>query len=83
MIAITIGYQAYIFPTEDGLKLAEILSKAEVYKRQYWSTDERKKRGMTSEYTYHVYPNADAMGVEIVSDEVYRMAKLAGKPEKE
>ena len=83
MIAITIGYESYLFPTAEGIKIAEALSRAEIYKRKYWGSNEREKRGMTEEYTYHVYPNTNAMSIEIVSDDVYRMAKLAGKPEKD
>jgi len=34
------------------------------------------------ENTHHVYPNNEALTAKLISDDLYRMAKLAGKPEK-
>ena len=83
MIVIEIGYESYVLPTEKALQLIEILELAERYERKYWSKDERESRGMKEEYTYHVYPNDKQYNMKIISDDMYRMAKLAGKPEKD
>jgi hypothetical protein len=69
MIVVDIGWQKIILPREDALKLVEILEKAEVYENKYWSRDERTSRGMTEEYTYHVYPNDKTFSMNIVSDQ--------------
>ncbi len=33
-------------------------------------------------YTHHVYPNDKTFGMKLMPDDFYKMAKLAGKPEK-
>lgn len=83
MIVISIGYEEYVFNREDGIKMMELLEKAERYERKYWSKEEREKRSITADYTYHVFPNEKQYGMQLISDDLYRMAKLAGKPEKE
>ena len=82
MVVVDIGWQKIILHREDALKLAEVLEKAEVYEEKYWSRDERTARGMTEEYTHHVYTNDKHYNMKIITDELYQMAKLAGKPEK-
>lgn len=82
MVVIDIGYQKIVLPREEALKMAELLEKAEVYEDKYWSRDERTAKGMTSEYTHHVYTNDKTYTMKIITDELYQMARLAGKPEK-
>lgn len=82
MVVIDLGWQKVIMPRESALKMVEILEKSEVYEDKYWSRDEREKKGITEEYTYHVYPNDKHYNMKIIGDELYQMAKLAGKPEK-
>ena len=84
MIVVEVGYQKLVLHREKAMLLAEILEQAECYEQKYWNEEERKRKGMSSDsnYTYHVYPNDNKYGMQIISDDVYRMAKLAGKPEK-
>ena len=84
MIVVDLGYRSIVLPREEAFKLAEILEKAEVYEAKYWNAEKRKERGMGDvDYTYHVYPNERQFQMQIISDDMYNMAKLAGKPEKE
>ena len=74
---IKIGYKEYIMSTEDALHILDLLSKAERYETTYTSATRSK--------TYHVYdtPMEDKVeSLEIVHDDLYRMAKLAGRPTK-
>ena len=83
MIVVEIGYQSLILPREEALALVEILEKSQIYERKYWREEDRKARGMTTDYTYHVYPDEHQYATKIVSDQHYNMAKLAGKPDKD
>ena len=71
-VVIEIGYKKYIVNADDALKIAAMLSTAEMYETKY------VKDGDSMHY---VYPQ-DAMRwyMEIMPDSIYRMAKLAGKP---
>lgn len=68
---INLNYNAYVVEAEDALRVANILMNAERYTR----------KGYGSEAAYYVYEN-DTKDFEItlLSDERYRMAKLAGRP---
>ena len=82
MVVIDIGYGSIILPREEAMKMIEILEKAERYERKYWNSEERTRLGLTEDYTYHVYPNDTQYSMHIVGDDLYQMARLAGKPEK-
>jgi len=74
---VRIGYKDYIMNTADALHILDLLSKAERYETTYASATKSK--------TYHVYdvPTEDKIdSLEIVHDDLYRMAKLAGRPTK-
>ena len=75
-ITVQIGYQHFVMDGDKALALLDTLQGAEVYEIKWRSEAE----GGTS---YHIYPQ-DATGrkVEIgyMTDEQYRMYKLAGKP---
>jgi hypothetical protein len=83
MIVIDLGWQKYVMPKEQAMKLVEVLEKAEVYEAKYWNADKRRERGIDADYTYHVYPNDKQWTMSIITDDHYRLAKLAGKPEKD
>jgi len=79
---ITLGYTDYVIEVEDAFRIADIMGKAELYKAD-WS----------SEGTAHyIYPYAErdenhtwglpVETIKLISDEQYRLAKLAGKPPK-
>lgn len=75
-VVIEIGYKNYIVNADDAIKIAAMLSTAEVYETKYTKDD--KGDSMTMHY---VYPQEDVRWrMEIMPDSVYRMAKLAGKP---
>lgn len=68
---IDIGYNKYVLDLRDAVNVLEVLGKAEKYETK-WS-----KEG-TSHY---IYPQSDSLGtLTLLSDDLYRMAKLAGKP---
>jgi hypothetical protein len=69
---VTVGYTTYVMPTKDAVQLMEILEKAEVYRKNYHE----------KQPTHHVWAQEDTtfMGT-LMPDDLYRMAKLAGKPE--
>lgn len=83
MVVISIGYDEYVFSREDAMTMIGLLEKAERYEQKYWNKEERAARGITSEYTYHVYPNDKQNNMKIINNDLYQMAKLAGKPEKD
>lgn len=83
MIVIELGYQKYVMPSDKALTLIGILEEAECYEHRYWNDDDRRARGMGDvKYTDHVYPNENKYNVQVISTDLYNMAKLAGKPEK-
>lgn len=84
MISISIGYSNYIMDKEDALTLVNILEKAEIFEEKYLRQEERSSMGLpdSQSHTYHVYPNENMFTMKVISNDLYRMAKLAGKPEK-
>lgn len=83
MITIDVGYKSLVMNKEDAMLLIGILERSEVYENKYHSETERKAKGMTEQYTYHIYPNESQYSMKIISDDMYKMAKLAGKPVKD
>jgi hypothetical protein len=77
MMVLDFGWNTkFIVKTEDALKIINILEKAEMYEEKW----RKEEEGGT---TYHVWPVGDKLpGLKIVSESLYQMAKLAGKPEK-
>lgn len=73
---VRFGYTDYVLELKDAVSLAELLSKAEIYNNKYVSGGDN---------THHIYANdAHEVGtVKLISDDFYRMAKLAGKPAKD
>ena len=81
MVVVDLGYRKVILSKEQAFVLIECLEKAETYEEKYWNEAKRKEFGMENEYTYHVYPNEKSFSMQVISNDIYRMAKLAGKPE--
>jgi len=74
---VRIGYKEYIMNTADALHILDLLSKAERYEAKYDHENKSK--------TYHVYDvlaEDKTEHLEIIHDDLYRMAKLAGRPTK-
>ena len=78
MMVMELGYNSIVLPVKDALAVAEIMQRAEKYEKKYNRGDDGN-----NSYTYHVWPNPDEVVMKLISDDIYRMAKLAGKPEKE
>ena len=68
-----IGYRDYIVSTKDALELSRILNSAEHY----------QAKGYGEERRYHVWSEVKPVieNISFITPELYRMAKLAGKPE--
>ena len=79
---INIGYNnSFVVNTKDAVLIMDMLSKAELYEQKYHGAEGDKP----SYYTYHVW-EADSVesvraSISLLSDSMYRMSKLAGKPE--
>jgi hypothetical protein len=72
---INVGYKDYILDAKDALTVLELLANAERYEQKY----------SPKTTTYHVYEQESDNGIsqlKIIHDNLYRMAKLAGRPEK-
>ena len=72
-MVVSLSYGELVIPTKDAVTLLEILERAEKYRTKY-------NAGEGS--THHVYPNTETYTARVISDDLYRMAKLAGEPEK-
>lgn len=71
-MVVSLGYGDVVLPTKDAVTLLEILEKAERYRMKYHSGNPN---------TYHIWPQDTQYTAQLITDDVYRMAKLAGKPE--
>jgi len=75
MIIVEIGWDTKIVMSkEDAMAFVGILERAENYK-EVWRKDEE---GGT---TYHVFPRTEMPSLKVMSNDMYKIAKLAGKPE--
>jgi hypothetical protein len=75
MMILKLGWDSqFVLSVKDAVTIAEILQKAEVWREEYVSGGGGN--------TFHAYPNEQKISMELVNDDLYRMAKLAGKPEK-
>lgn len=74
---VRMGYDTYAVDAKQALLIHEILAEAELYHRKYRREDE----GGT---LHHIWPQdatTETKSFEIIPEGLYRMAKLAGKPE--
>jgi Tfp pilus assembly protein PilE len=72
---ITFGYKSYVVDTEQAVAVADMLCKAERFEEKYVSS--------MSANTFHIWEQneIDKFSITILPDSVYRIGKLAGKPE--
>jgi len=69
------GYVHFVMDVKAAAQVMEVLGGAEKYETKYRKAEE----GGT---TQHIYPaDIEAVTLKLISDDLYRMAKLAGKPE--
>lgn len=78
-VVVAMGYKSFILDSKDGIALMDVLAKAEVYEESYHGAVE----GQPSYHTYHVYPldTSSSVTMRLVSDDAYKMYKMAGKPQ--
>lgn len=74
---VRFGYDQYVMDVQDAITMHEIMAKAECFKRDYRSRD----NGGPLYYVWEQDADNEARSFEILPDNLYRMAKLAGKPE--
>ena len=77
MMVMELGYNSIVLPVKDALTVAEIMQRAEKYEKKY-----NRGGDGNNAYSYHVWANPDEVVMKLISDDIYRMAKLAGQPEK-
>jgi citrate synthase len=70
-MVISLGYGELVMPTKDAVTVLEILERAEKYRTKYNG----------KESTQHVYPNTDTYSARLITEDLYRIAKLAGEPD--
>ena len=72
-VTMQMPYGDFVLDAKDAITIAEILSKAERYVSKGYGSD-------AAHFIWHDY-NEDAGAMVVISNERYRLAKLAGKPE--
>lgn len=76
---IRVGYNDYVMDISDAVTLMEIMSKAENYKAKH---DYNAKPTTAAYYVWEQEPTSrDSVTITLMPDAVYRVAKLAGKPQ--
>jgi hypothetical protein len=76
---VSIGYVDYVLDIGDAVTLMGIMGKAELYKAV---TDYNAKPNTTAYYVWEQDPTRKAnVVVQLLPDAVYRVAKMAGKPQ--
>ena len=77
MVVVEIGFRKYVMDTEKAVKVAELLTNAEMYERTY--IPEEKRVDSDVEYIHHIWDAEETVQMRVISDHLYRAAKLAGK----
>ena len=72
---VQVGYKSYVMDAEKALAFLGMLDQAEVY--------ENKWDGKTNAHYVYAKENDSLQELRLMPDALYRMAKLAGKPNKE
>ena len=72
---VKVNYKDFVMDAEKALTMLSLLEEAEVY--------ESKWDGKTSAHYIYNQENDSVRELKLVPDALYRMAKLAGKPNKE
>lgn len=74
---VRMGYDTYVVDAKQALLIHEILADAELYHRKYRNSEE----GGPLHYIYPQDATTETKSFEIIPEGLYRMAKMAGKPE--
>lgn len=70
-MVITLGYEDYVMPMNDAMILLGIMSRAERY----------TTRMVEGKYCTYVHPHEKEYPCKMITESLYRMAKLAGNPD--
>lgn len=72
---IQVGYTDYVMDADVALKMMEMLNTAERYRR----------KGYGDDAAYYIWeqPVTEQQSLTLISEDLYRMAKLAGEPPKD
>jgi hypothetical protein len=69
-VVVNMGWRAFVMDSNRALTLLDLMKDVELYEEKY------------SSKSVHVYPNDKKdISITLLPDAMYRMAKLAGKPE--
>lgn len=79
-VVVSLGYRSIVLDADKAIALAELMQNAEAYESKWHSkTDVRE-----SYNSYHIYPmeldGSSFLTMQLLTDDAYRMYKLAGKP---
>lgn len=80
-IIINLGYKKFVLDSDKALKVMDLLYDSEIYEAKYHS----EKDGQPSYNSHHVYAHEDtnSIGLELIPESVYAVAKIAGKPNRD
>jgi len=77
-VVIRVGHNELVVTPAAALAVIDAISGAEVYEAKW----HRGEGAGDSYYTHHIYPQpfTNKLSIEVITDELYRMAKMAGVP---
>lgn len=77
-VVIRVGHRELVVTPAAALAVIDAVASAEIYESKW----HRGEGAEGSYYTHHIYPQSftDKMSLEVLTDELYRMAKMAGAP---
>lgn len=79
---IKLGYDEYVMDLDKALLVAQAMAEAERFTSHYIPSEQRAKGDPS--YTYHIWAQEVktemGMTIQLVPDNIYNFAKLAGKP---
>jgi hypothetical protein len=75
---VTFEYKSYVVDAAVAVKIAEAITNGERYVEKWRASSDGGS-------TYHIFPASEEAGdgtahIKFISDDLYRIAKLAGKP---
>ena len=75
---IRLGYEEYVVPVDKAMLVMELMVEAERY----------EQKGYSDTATFHIWSATEELGDKrytftVISEDMYRVAKLAGKPKKD
>lgn len=76
---VQVGYHQLVLDINKAVELVSMLHSAERFTEK-WKRDESTKESVTSYYVYGNDKQEEMVTLRLMSDELYRLAKLAGKP---